>query len=478
LDAAQNVQQKVNDLNNLFKRIDIKKWENLRVNNRLSSDGQTFLALDLIQAVLNGAAAAAGAKPGPQAATVGVLTGSAGVVAATKNYLQVLQNIALNDFRLEAEVQGMLLEQDNLVIAIDRANNELDQARIKLENDQSTMDRYIEDLAHTRATAENLYFQDPSFRVVVSRAQRRAEDELDFAIDRLFRLAKTLEYEWTEPYQNPLVIPVSSSESPSLENALFDKFTQLDSLFNLRTADEAKDYLDALKAWDSKLRRINVTSVRGPNHAGPYTGQAISVREKILNLKPIDGVLTLSQSIQNFRNFLAASRTNTAANPVNPPLEFHFQTTIEDNRFFPATGAEWNLRIKTIRIDFVAESGFSPSQVTEVDLTQSGIVSLRRFFAEPPAADDLFKLTFNPGRIDRSAFTIKVPARINGATGGRPAVEFEAAGLADRPIAATDWIFKIDTTKPANQGIDFSKLKDILITFTYTYGNPPEFPNF
>ena len=36
------------------------------------------------------------------------------------------------------------------------------------------------------------------------------------------------------------------------------------------------DYLDALKAWDSKLRRINVTSVRGPNHAGPLTAEPIS----------------------------------------------------------------------------------------------------------------------------------------------------------------------------------------------------------
>ena len=26
--------------------------------------------------------------------------------------------------------------------------------------------------------------------------------------------------------------------------------------------------------------------------------------------------------------------------------------------------------------------------------------------------------------------------------------------------------------------VDFGKLKDIVIRFTYTYGNPPEFPNF
>ncbi len=476
LDATLNVQQRVNDLNNLFKRVDIKRWANTAVTVINVAAQVSLTAADYLLGTSEGLL---NTRTGTTQNPVAQVGGAAkGLALAAKTAIQIAQTIAVNSVNLDAEIRGLLLEQGNLAIGIDRADNALDQATLHLENLQSQTDRLIEDLAHTRATAENLYFQDPSFRVVVSRAQQRAESELDFAIDRLYRLAKTLEYEWTEAYRNPLIIPTSSYEPPSLENPLFDKFTDTDSLFVTRTADEAKDYLDALKAWDSKLRRINITSVRGPNHAGPYTAEPISVREQILNLKPLSGVLTLSQSIQSFRNYLEANRTNANANPLNPPLEFKFQTTIEDNRFFPALGAEWNMRIATIRIDLVAESGFNSSQVAEIDLTQSGITTLRRFFAEPPAADDLFKLTFNPGRIDRSAFTIKVPARINGATGGRPPSEFDVTGLADRPVAATDWILKIDTTKPSNRNIDFSKLKDIVIRFTYTYGNPPEFPNF
>lgn len=476
LDSALGLEQRVNDLGNLYKRIDIKKWSNTEVNSIVNSISQQTGSIDLFLGIQQGMMnSIAGLSFSPLAIVAGVQTG---ILQKRKNALQALQTIRVNHVQLEAEIQGMLLEAGNAGISIDRAKNELDQANLRLENLQSQMDRLIEDLAHTRATAENLYFQDPSFRVVVSRAQRRAEAELDFAIDRLYRLAKTLQYEWTDAYRNPVTIPTSSFEPPSLENPLFDKFTDVDSLFVTRTADEAKDYLDALKAWDSKLRRINVTSVRGPNHAGPYSAEPISVREQILNLKPLTNVLTLAQSVQSFRDFLQANRTNAAANPLNPPLEFKFQTTIEDNRFFPALGAEWNMRINTIRIDLVADSGFNSSQVAEIDLTQSGITTLRRFFAEPPEADDLFKLTFNPGRIDRSAFTIKVPTRINGAMGGRPPAEFEATGLANRPVAATDWILRIDTTKPSNQNIDFTKLKDIIIRFTYTYGNPPEFPNF
>jgi hypothetical protein len=45
-------------------------------------------------------------------------------------------------------------------------------------------------------------------------------------------------------------------------------------------------------------------------------------------------------------------------------------------------------------------------------------------------------------------------------------------------VAATDWILRIDTAKPANRNFDFTKLKDIVVRFTYTYGNPPEFPGF
>ena len=136
------------------------------------------------------------------------------------------------------------------------------------------------------------------------------------------------------------------------------------------------------------------------------------------------------------------------------------------------------MRVASISIDILADSGFSTKQVAEFDLIESGMVSLRRFFAEPPLADDLFNLTFNVGRADRSAFNVVVPAKINGATGGRPATEFSVTGLAGRPIAATRWILSLDTSNPSNATVDLSKIKDIIIRFTYTYGNPAEFTGF
>lgn len=486
LDSMQGMQQRINNFNNIFRRIDIAKWRDKEIHRTTLIANNTIRAIDFAVEVAEGMKITqAGTSLTPLSAVAGALLGQ---LKNYKDIIREIQQFAIDDIGLRAEIKGILLEQGNAAIEIERARNQLDQSKLALENAEQRMDRLIEDLAHTRATAENLYFTDPSFRVVVSRAQHRAEAELDFAVDRLYRLAKTLQYEWTEPYQNPLVIPALSLEPAALENPLFDKFTQLDSVFNIRSADESKDYLDALKAWDSKMRRINVISVRGPNHSPQLSSEPISLREQVFNFKPMTlhddaGNVTYSvntaDTVRQFREFLQTKRIPNPQNPANDSLELKFATTIEDNRFFPATGTEWNMRIGTIRVDLVADNGFSGTQVAEVDLTQSGIVTLRRFFAEPPAADDLFQLTFNTGnRIDRSAFTIKIPSRINGATGGRPPTEFDAPGLSGRPVAATEWILRIDTSKPANRTIDFTKLKDIVLRFTYTYGNPPEFTGF
>jgi hypothetical protein len=272
---------------------------------------------------------------------------------------------------------------------------------------------------------------------------------------------------------------VQSQEPASLENPLFDKFTKLDSLFFVRGADECKDYLDALKAWDSKLRRINVTSVRGPNHSAPISAEPISLREQIFGLKPDPARgFALDNSIQAFRNVLERYRQANTYNIANPSLELNFPIGIEDNTYFPATGSRWNMRVASLAADVCAESGFSDRQVAEIDLIESGTVTLRRFFADPPLADDLFKLTFNVDNLNRTAFAVAFPARINGATGGRPLTEFDNLGLANRPVAATTWILRINTESPTNRNINFQKIKDTVVRFTYTYGNPPEFPNF
>lgn len=509
-DAFEGIRQADNRLKNLYETIRISEWANAEIDLVAGQASSRFKALDIARGYANSVTITFSGSIGTtisrifssKGAPETVTTVSAslsstvqftptaialGYLNATERDIQLLQSAQIADVQLEEQARRLLLEVANLVIDIRRAKNRLDQERLRLETMITQMDRLIEDLAHMRETAADLYFQDPSFRIVVSQAQRRASAELEFAIDRLYRLAKTLQYEWTEPYQNPVIVPVSSAEPPALENILFDKFSSLDSLFLVRTADEAKDYLDALKAWDSKLRRINLTSVRGPNHAGPISAEPISLREQIFNLRPRTNYnefsqpissLSVDESVQQFRGVLAASRVENPLNVDNPSLLLEFATGIADNSLFPATGSRWNMRIASLSVDLIAESGFSTRQVAEVDLLESGMVTLRRFFADPPFADDLFNLTFHSGRSERSAFGIVIPARINGASGGRSAAQFESFGLAGRPVAATRWILKIDTSNPSNRDLKFDRLKDIVLRITYTYGNPAEFINF
>ena len=106
------------------------------------------------------------------------------------------------------------------------------------------------------------------------------------------------------------------------------------------------------------------------------------------------------------------------------------------------------------------------------------MVTLRRFFANPPYADDLLKMSLTVDNINRTVFATAFPVTINGATGGRPLTEFQSLGLRGRPVGATEWILRIDTENPANRNIDFRKLDDIVLLVSYTYGNAPEFPNF
>jgi len=477
-DAGLNLQDQVTALNNLYESIKISRWANTEIDIVSNNATSRLRANDIARAFVNSFSTTIGiigkdpvatVSFNPQALIVGVLN-------ASDRDIQLLQQSRIADIQLEAEIRKSLLQVANQSIAIRRAKAQQDQAILRLDSMRAQMERLIEDLAHTRATAADLYFQDPSFRIAASRAERRAQAELDYAIDRLYRLAKTLEYEWTEPYRNPILAPASTYESPALENPLFDKFTKLDSLFVVRSADEAKDYLDALRAWDSKLRRVNVTSVRGPNHTGPISAIPISLREHILGLKPDAATgYTLDQSIREFRNYLENNRLANFYNPANPTLEIRFPIGIEDNTYFPATGSRWNLRLHSIAADVFAESGFSDQQVAEVDLIQSGMVTVRRFFADPPYADDLMKLSFNVDNVNRTVFATAFPVRINGATGGRPLAEFDSLGLRGRPAGTTEWILRINTENPANRNIEFSKLKDIVLKLTYTYGNPPEF---
>lgn len=476
--AILEIQSSYESLRGIYRQIEIKRDTFMKVSLTQIATDAMLNAYDLLKAEAESVEVHTGTFTG---VTISVGKVPAAAISGMMRNLQTITSLAVSDLQMEEQIKGMLLEAEKMQIQISQAHLRYKQELHKMDLLYARMDRLIEDLAQMRATASELYFMDPSYRLFMTEAQRRAEAELEYAIDKLYRLAKTLQWEWLEKYQNPVTIPVASQEPPSLENSLFDKFGFLEDVFGVRTADEAKDYLDALKAWDSKLRRYNVASVRGPNHQGPFTAMPISLRQQILGYRytGTNPPYTPEESLKAFRDFLENSREANPYNPTFPNVAFEFSTTIEDTRFFPIMGGQWNMRIHSIAVDIYSERGFNGYPTCDVQLIQAGNVSFRTFFARPPSEDDTVQFAFNSGdRPERSIFNITVPCRINDGTGGRPPSEFDSLGLRGRPVAASQWKMVFDTSNPYNHKLDFSKIKDIYVRFTYTYGNPEEFPGF
>ncbi|MCL4785197.1 MAG: PKD domain-containing protein, partial [Verrucomicrobia bacterium] len=185
IDASQGINQSINRLKNLYKSIEISKWANSQIDLVNAAVAVQLAASAIAKGIAESVSSETGTKGGVPYTKVNFNPGSikTGVLSAKDIAVQTIQQAAISDIQLEAEIRKSLLEVVNLKIDIERAKNRLDQEFLRLDQMLSQMDRLIEDLAATRQTAANLYFSDPSFRVVVSRAQRRADAEMDYAID-------------------------------------------------------------------------------------------------------------------------------------------------------------------------------------------------------------------------------------------------------------------------------------------------------
>src|SRR5207302_3527255 len=98
----------------------------------------------------------------------------------------------------------------------------------------------------------------------------------------LYKLARMLDAAWTERFQNPMVQANGSTIEP-LNNGSFDDFTEAESVFSVPNHVRGQAFMNALKAWDLKLR---APSFRGAYSqtlwdAKTFTGQPISLRRDL-----------------------------------------------------------------------------------------------------------------------------------------------------------------------------------------------------
>jgi hypothetical protein len=231
----------------------------------------------------------------------------------------------------------------------------------------------------------------------------------EFRIE-LFKLARMLEAAWTERFQNPLKQANGSTIEP-LNNGSFDEFTEAESVFSVLDHVRGQAFLNALKAWDIKLRE---PVFRGPHSltlwdANTFSGQPISLRRDIFKLidyrydfagnrYDVDAALT-RQSIQQFRAILLNLAARDPANAsgltrlrIDFPLTYNQARAIlgqdrtvpivQQNRPAGTFDQFWNHRVKEIGIKIVGKNVFAAGSTVPVSIELFGNVDRIGFFPD------------------------------------------------------------------------------------------------
>ena len=488
LDAQLAGEQALNTLNNVPRQIAIIQERAGKINLIASETGESKGALEMSIAateVVRFNSGVKGVEPffevslDPSAMMRGALRGDMHRVISNE---QVRSNNAM----AESEVRTLLLGQENALIEVQRSKLHFDRLRTNLALDYQKMDQLIADFAESQALSSDLWFNDPTNRVLLTVKLRQADLTLEETVVALYQLARVLEYEWNEEYRNPAIIPPDvQGVAGTLGQGLYDRFTQTEDVFNIQNVADAGNFQGALREWDHKMREIgsNVIAVRGPLRTQKMTNRTISFRDDILGL---DNLLRPSpksddEKVSAFRRHIKERRL-TGDSPL-PGLALTFGLALESpgnvQPLLPFKN-HWNLRVVGVTVESVADSGYSLRGAPDCVfyLTQAGTISNQSYLdstekqKERQITRHLVPVT--PDRPERSVFRTVVPSRVNGHSDPTvPDYHREIGG--EQPIAASHWQLRLDPDYPRNFGFDVMKLRDIRITFEYVDGNPREF---
>jgi hypothetical protein len=204
--------------------------------------------------------------------------------------------------------------------------------------------RLVDDHIFFQDITDTLWYRDPSLAFKLEEAEEEYQGLMQEFRVELYKLARMIEATWTERFQNPVKQGEGIAIEP-LNNGSFDDFTEAESVFSVLDHVRGQAFLNALKAWDIKLRE---PLFRGPHNpmlrdANTFTGQPISLRRDIFKLidyrydpdenrYDVDAALT-RQSIQRFRAILLdlAARDPRNANDLTR-LRIDFPLTYNQAR--------------------------------------------------------------------------------------------------------------------------------------------------
>ncbi len=376
--------------------------------------------------------------------------------------LQTIQQANLEGVNSQAAVKTMFLEMATLNVSMEQADAAYHRQLAVIETQYDQFERILANYAVAQEDFSDAYYNNPAYRVEASRAEQAAEDTFETALELSYYAAKSMEYMWSEKYNNPVLRLDGGLPEPLAVS--FDPFVRAESVFSAQFAStyspSLDDYLDGLQAWDVKMRQL-----RYPERQTSRV--RFSMRDDLLGL----GEFTPNVAEAKFRSFIDDKR-NIGENVDNPDLQFEFSMDIADERLFPNHP---NIKIESIAVNLVSTAsrsirGSSKTVPVLVDLVMLDRAFIRTFFAEYPARDDILSYTLQQGRtIEKSPFIATVDATVDGYAS--PQVDPNTQ-LASHSPAVSTWVLRMKNNRFNNRDLKLQYLSDIELDIQYSYGKP------
>jgi hypothetical protein len=376
--------------------------------------------------------------------------------------LQSAQQAEIEGINSVATAKSIMLEIVTLRVSMEQALAAKQRQYAVIETLFDQFERILANYAVAQEDFSDAYYNNPAYRVEASRAEQAAEDTFETALELSYYAAKSMEYMWSEKYNNPVLRLDGGLPEPLAVS--FDPFVRAESVFSAQFAStyspSLDDYLDGLQAWDVKMRQL-----RYPERQTSRV--RFSMRDDLLGF----GEFTPNVAEAKFRSFIDDKR-NIGENVDNPDLQFEFSMDIADERLFPNHP---NIKIESIAVNLVSTAsrsirGSSKTVPALVDLVMLDRAFIRTFFAEYPARDDILSYTLQQGRtIEKSPFIATVDATVDGYAS--PQVDPNTQ-LASHSPAVSTWVLRMKNNRFNNRDLKLQYLSDIEIDIQYSYGKP------
>lgn len=382
------------------------------VNASIIFNGGVIGALDTAMAAADAITVAVCTCGPSSGATTFVKTGAyvKGALAALRAVAVARETVQVNSANSEAVIRNLLIEEHIAIEELSVVSLNSLIAGAELRHLLSKAERLVQDHTFFQGITDTLWYRDPSLAFKLEKAEEEYQGLMqEFRIE-LYKLSRMLEAAWTERFQNPLKQSNGSTIEP-LNNGSFDEFTEAESVFSVVNHVRGQAFLNALKAWDLKLRE---PVFRGPHSqtlwdANTFSGQPISLRRDIFKLidyrydfdgnrYDVDAALT-RQSIQQFRAILLNLAARDPANAggltrlrIDFPLTYNQARAIlgqdrtvpivQQNRPGGTFDQFWNHRVKEIGVKIVGKNVFAAGSTVPVSFELFGNVDRIGFFPD------------------------------------------------------------------------------------------------